>query len=388
MTERLYYNDSYLTGFQANVIGVGLETTHVYLDRTAFYPSSGGQPCDHGVLGGRAVIDAVDEEDRILHVVAQPLEHTGELTGTVNWARRFDHMQQHSGQHLLSAVLHELFNIATVSFHLGAETCTIDIAASALQPEQIVAAEERANALIFENRPVRVEYGQSAEDLGLRKATQREGTIRVVTIDGLDRIACGGTHVRATGEIGLVLLRKLDKLRGNLRVEFLCGSRAVRQARANYEGLSAVARIFSATLEDAPALAQAQAENALDAEKICKRLATELAQIRGRQRYLETPPNSAGLRRVVLRLPCLTEDVRIEAQSFTAGEKAIFIAVGEDTPSILLASSKDSGLAAGERLKGLLAAIGGRGGGNSMLAQGSVSSKIELENLVQALSDL
>ncbi len=386
MTDRLYYNDSYLTEFRANVIDAGPERRRVYLDRTAFYPSSGGQSFDRGTLGGSAVIEVIDEEDRIAHVLEHPLGQEDEVVGSIDWPRRFDHMQQHSGQHLLSAVLIELFNIPTVSFHLGAELSTIDVGVPELESTKLLAVEERANALVFENRPVTVEYGQASDDLGLRKATERTGTIRLITIAGLDRSACGGTHVRATGEIGPVLLRKLDKMRGNVRIEFLCGLRAVRQARADYNGLSAVARIFGAPLEDTPMLALAQDEKLRETEKQRKKIAADLAQIRGRQRYLEAAPDSAGLRWAILRLPALTEEVRVEAQSFTAGEKAVFLAAGENPPSILLAASKDSGIVAGERLKALLAASGGRGGGNATLAQGSVSSIKDTEIVIQTLT--
>ena len=388
MTERLYYNDSYLTQFRANVIDVGPDATRVYLDRTAFYPSSGGQPADQGTLNGKSVIDVVDEGDRIVHVISEPLEQAAEATGVIDWARRFDHMQQHSGQHLLSAVLLEMFGIPTVSFHLGAEVCTIDVEIAKLESQQLVEAEMRANALVFENLSLTVEYGDAKEDLGLRKATQREGAIRIVAITGLDRSACGGTHVRASGEIGPILLSKLDKVRGNVRIEFRCGMRAVRHARDNFDRLSAVAQVFSGPLEEVPALVRSQAAKLQESEKLRKKLGEELARIRGRERYLETVPDPVGLRRVVLRLPSLTDDLRAEAQSFTAGEKAMFLAVGENPPSILLATSKDSGIAAGDRLKILLAAAGGRGGGTPSLAQGSVQSGKELDNIVQMLVNL
>jgi alanyl-tRNA synthetase len=389
VSDRLYYNDSYLTQFRANVIDVGPDRTHIYLDRTAFYPASGGQPADRGTLSGISVVDVVDEESRILHLLAEPLDSTAvDVEGTIDWTRRFDHMQQHSGQHLLSAVILEMFDIPTVSFHLGTEVCTIDVAAPKLETAQLQAVEQRANALVFENRPLTVEYGDSTQDLGLRKATQREGEIRVVNIAGVDRSACGGTHVRASGEIGPILLSKLDKIRGNVRIEFMCGMRAVRQARDNFDRLIAVAQVFSAPLEEVPALVLSQAAKLQESEKLRKRLAEDLAKSRGRQRYLDTIPDAAGQRRVLLRLPALTDELRTEAQCFTAGEKAVFLAVGENPPSILLATSKDSGIAAGERLKVLLAAAGGRGGGTATLAQGSVPSAKELENIVHILSGL
>jgi alanyl-tRNA synthetase len=390
MAERLYYHDSYLTEFRAKVVDSSPDGTRVYLDRTAFYPSSGGQPFDQGTLGDRPIVDVIDEGDRVVHVLEHPLglptDPAPEVSGAIDWTRRFDHMQQHTGQHLLSAVLLELYNAATVSFHLGADSCTIDVEGPVLDARQLLAAEERANALVFQNRPLTVEYGHSADDLGLRKATAREGSIRIVSIAGVDRTACGGTHVRATGEIGPVLLRKLDKVRGNLRIEFLCGLRAVRQARADYDRLSAIARIFSATIEETPALAETQMQKLQEAEKLTKKLAAELAQVRGRQRYLETIPDSAGMRRVVLRLPSLNEDIRAEAQSFTAGDHATFLAVGENPPSVLLAVSKDAGVMAGDRLKALLSELGGRGGGSAVLAQGSVPSRELLDNILRKLT--
>jgi alanyl-tRNA synthetase len=384
MTERLYYDQSYLTEFRARVVDASPERQRVYLDRTAFYPSSGGQPFDTGQLGGINVIDVVDEEQRVAHVLDAPLGEA-EVACVIHWGRRFDHMQQHTGQHLLSAVLIELFDAPTVSFHLGAESSTIDIA-RALDPAQIREAERRANQIVFENRPVTVGYQHSSEDLGLRKATEREGVIRIVSIQDLDRSACGGTHVRATGEIGPISIRKLDRVRGNLRIEFLCGLRAVARARADFEALSAIARSFSAPLDETPALVDSQREKLVDAERARQRLATELAQARGRELYANTTPGADGVRRIERRVEALADDVRAEAQSFTGGSKSVFLAAGQNPPSILLASSADSGVNAGELLKKALTKAGGRGGGSATMAQGSVPSKELLNEVARAVT--
>jgi alanyl-tRNA synthetase len=197
MTDRLYYHDSYLTEFRARVVDVSPDRQRIYLDRTAFYPTSGGQPFDVGQLGGSDVIEVVDEGERIAHVLSEPLAET-EVDGRIDGDRRFDHMQQHTGQHLLSAVLLGMFDAPTVSFHLGAESSTIDIS-RALDSGQLLQAERRANQIVFENRPVTVSFQHSSEDLGLRKPTEREGQVRIISIRDLDRSACGGTHVRATG---------------------------------------------------------------------------------------------------------------------------------------------------------------------------------------------
>jgi len=384
MTDRLYYHDSYLTDFRARVVEVSPDGRRVYLDRTAFYPTSGGQPFDTGELGGFKVVEVIDDGDRIAHLLGGALAET-EVAGRIDRDRRFDHMQQHTGQHLLSAVLVDLFQAPTVSFHLGAETCTIDVA-GALEPEQLREAEGRANQIVFENRPVTISFQDSSEDLGLRKPTEREGLVRIISIDNLDRSACGGTHVRATGEIGPILLRKLDRIRGNLRIEFLCGGRSIARARGDFEALSHIAHMFSSPLDETPALVDAQREKLQESERTRRRLSTELAQASGRALYGETIAGPDGIRRKLRRVESLSEETRVEAQAFTASGRAIFVALAESPPAILLAASADSGVNSGEVLKRLLGPRGGRGGGNATLAQGSLSSKTALQELADSLS--
>jgi alanyl-tRNA synthetase len=385
VTERLYYTDSYLTDFRAGVADLSPDRQRVYLDRTAFYPSSGGQPHDFGSIDGIEITEIVDEDDgRVAHVLSAPLD-ASDVDCRIDWKRRFDHMQQHTGQHLLSAVLLDLFDAQTVSFHMGLESSTIDIARPSLDADEVRRTVERANRIVFENRPVTVTFRHSSEDLSLRKATEREGTVRIVSIADLDRSACGGTHVRATGEIGPIVIRKLEKVRGNLRVEFLCGMRAVKRAQADYEALASVARAFSAAVDEAPALVAAQIEKLQAADKTVRKLATELAQARGHQLYAETQPSPDGFRRILRQVPAITEELRAEAQSFTTGEKSIFVAVAAEPPSLLVAASKDSGVNAGRLVKEAVTAAGGRGGGSPMMAQGSVPSREALESVGYAL---
>jgi alanyl-tRNA synthetase len=380
-TERLYYRDSYLREFEARVLAV--ENQKIYLNRTAFYPSSGGQPFDRGTLGPASVIDVIDEGDRIAHVISgQP--PSGEVHCEIDWARRFDHMQQHSGQHLLSAVLVELFDIPTLSFHLGEDSSTIDVGAPSLTPAQVDCARQRANEILFENRPVAVSFGHASEDLGLRKASEREGVLRIISIDGLDRSACGGTHVRATGEIGAVLIRKLDKIRGNVRIEFLCGMRAARRAAKDYEALAAIGRTFSAPIDDTPQLVKAQVDRVQNLEKSLSKFATELAGYQGRELYSATEASPSGLRRAILREP-ITESLRTRAQAFAAQPKAVLIAISDDPAAVLVAASKDSGVNAGEVVKSAVTANGGRGGGSATMAQGSLPSAEALQRAISAL---
>jgi alanyl-tRNA synthetase len=386
-SERIYYLDSYLTDFNATVIDTAEDERRVYLDRTAFYPSSGGQPHDIGTIGGVAVLDVIDEEDRIAHITAAPVSR-GEVCCRIDWARRFDHMQQHSGQHLLSAVVLDMLGGATVSFHLGADVSTIDVALPALDARQAAAVEQRVNELVMENRPVAVSFEENSAELGLRKPSGREGLLRIVSIEGVDRSACGGTHVRGTAEIGPILLRKLDKAHGSVRIEFLCGFRAIRRARADYETLAKLGRLFSSAPDEIPALAASQLQ-ALDAsEKARRRLVAELARLQGGELFRVTEPNAAGVRTVVQTLckgATLDDEVRACAQGFTAAGKAVFLAVVEDPPALLLAASADAGVHAGNAVKSAVTAFGGRGGGNAQLAQGSLPSREALAGAVSQL---
>jgi alanyl-tRNA synthetase len=385
MTERLYYTDSYLHDFSARIVDASADGSTVYLDRTAFYPTSGGQPFDTGSIAGVAVVEVVDEDERIAHRLAAPLP-AGPVECSVDWGRRFDHMQQHSGQHLLSAVFEELFGLKTVSFHLSAESSTIDLEGGAVDARTLQETELRANQVVFENRPVAVHFEHAAKAQGLRKPSEREGLLRIVAIEGLDRSACGGTHVRSTGEIGPVMLRRTEKIRQATRVEFRCGGRAVRRARADYEALAQTAQMFSTPLDDVPAAVATQSEAIRAAEKTRRKLELDLAAYQGRELYAAAVPGADGLRRVTRRLETGSlEELRAIAQNFTAQPKALFLATLASPPSVLLAASEDAGVDAGKVLKAALAEASGRGGGNARIAQGSVANAALLDSVVNRL---
>jgi alanyl-tRNA synthetase len=382
MTERLYYHDSYLRNFQARVIDTADEGRRIYLDRTAFYPASGGQPFDLGSLNDVNVVEVVDEGERVAHLLERPVL-AGDVHGLIDWPRRYDHMQQHSGQHLLSAVFIEVYGMDTISFHLGQDSATIDLTVAAIEPAQLRAVELRANEVVCENRPIAVSYHDSQDDLGLRKESGREGVLRVVSIDRLDRIACGGTHLRSTGEIGPVLLRKLEKVRNTTRVEFLCGLRAVRRARADFDALTRVAQMFSSSLDEAPAMVAAQLEAAREGDKVRRKLASDLAVYQGKELWDITAPDGQGIRRLLRRQPAGTfDDLRGIAQSFTAHPKSVFVGTIDDPPSVLVAVSADAGIDCGKVLKAALTEAGGRGGGSPRMAQGSVPARDKLDAVV------
>lgn len=374
-TDRLYYNDSYLTAFTAPVVGTDPERIRIRLGHSAFYPTSGGQPHDTGTIAGIVVTDVCeDDAGGVVHVLASPLpaEPGTEVECVVDRRRRLDHMQQHTGQHLLSAVLAEVAEAPTVSFHMSAEVSTIDLGVAALDSGMLERVERRCNEIVAENRPVFVTWEEAGSVRDLRKASEREGTLRIVNIEGHDRSACGGTHVRSTGEIGCILLRGTEKIRGNVRLEFVCGLRAVQRSRADYNALSAIARTLSAAPDEAPKLVGALAGRVADAEKQRSRMALELASMRGREAFRDSVPTAGDLRARVAEVSAISEEVRAEAQAFTGAGKAVMIAWCAAPPSILLAASADAGIHAGNLVKAEVARRGGRGGGSAHIAQGGV----------------
>ena len=384
MTERLYYQDAYLAAFQATVLERADDGRRLYLDRTAFYPTSGGQPHDTGRLGGVEVVDVVDEGERIAHLLAAPVP-AGPVRGEVDWARRFDHMQQHTGQHLLSAVLEDLYGFHTVSVHFGQDASTLDLDTPAITPEQVAAAETRANLVVTENRPVSIGFEDAAAAAGLRKPSDRTGPLRIVTILELDRSACGGTHVRATGEIGAILIRKVERVRKAVRLEFLCGTRAVRRARADQELLTRLAAQYSAAEDELPALVEAQRAELKEVVAGRREAEAQLDRYRAAELYAGAAPDAAGLRRIVVREERGIERLRGVAQAVAALPRAVFVGVATSPPGLLVAASEDSGRDAGAMLRSALAPAGGRGGGTPRLAQGTVGAEA-LERVVEAVS--
>jgi alanyl-tRNA synthetase len=387
MTTRLYYTDAYRTRFSATVVERADDGKRVYLDETAFYPTSGGQPHDLGTLNGVEIVDVVDEDDRIAHVLSAPLPDATSVEGAVDWARRYDLMQQHTGQHLLSAVFEDLFGFRTVSVHFGAESSTLDLDAEVVTRDQMLAAEARANAVVAEARPIMVTFEDARTAAGLRKPSDRDGTLRIVSIDAIDRSACGGTHVRTTAEIGTVLLRGSERVRKTTRIEFMCGRRAVDRARRDHETLAGLAATLSAKIDDVASLVGAQAERLKEAEAARRKLAQELASHRARERYASAEADANGVRRIVIRDAATMDDAKAIAQAAFELRKAVVIAAIEKPASVLVAASEDSGCDAGKLLKAALGAVGGRGGGSARLAQGSVPDLPALERAVELLVD-
>jgi alanyl-tRNA synthetase len=391
MTDRLYYHDSFLYGFDARVLeSFPRGGRHaIILDRTAFYPTSGGQVHDLGVLRAEGkevpVTEVADEEDgRILHFAAEPLPAGAAVHGIVDSARRRDHMQQHSGQHVLSAAFIQLFNMPTVSFHMGEESCTIDLEAAGLSAAQAQKAEFLANEVIAEDRPVSIRFVplEEARQLGLRKLPPKQtGDLRLIDITNFDLTACGGTHVRATGQIGGILLRKIEKVKQGVRVEFVCGMRAVTIARRDYSTLTEAAALFSSHIHDLPEQVRKSLAESKSAAKAQHKLLEELAELHA-ERLLapgseaaKAPGASAGSPHVIARLFPDRDAlfIKLLAQKLTAGGNVIaLLASALGQPALVFAQSPGQKTNMGQLMKEAMAQLGGRGGGSAELAQGGL----------------
>jgi len=386
MTQRLYYLDSHLRNFEASVVERAEEGRRIYLDRTAFYPTSGGQLHDTGRLEEIEVADVIDEGERVAHVLVEPLASVPTVRGELNWPRRLDHMQQHTGQHLLSAVLADLWAYSTTSVHLGEFTSTLDLDTPQLTSEQVAQAEERANEIIAENRPVTVAFEDAGSATGLRQPSSRSGNIRIVSIEGLDRSACGGTHVTATGAIGALLVRKVERVRKGVRLEFLCGLRAIGRSRLEFNVLSNLAAEFSSSFDELPRVVATQRAEvkALSASK--RALEADLSRYRAQELYASAQPDPAGIRRATVRLADGgLDELRGLALAFAGFPRAVFIGAIDAPPSVLLSAAPDSGIDAASVLKETVSIAGGRGGGSSTMAQGVLPGKAQLEHVLSVL---
>ena len=387
MTQRLYYEDARLARFDAVVTEVSPDGRDVYLDRSAFYPTSGGQPHDTGLLGAARVTDVVDEDDRVLHRIEGAAPSMGaRVECAIDWARRFDHMQQHTGQHLLSALLEDLRGLPTVSVHFGDERATLDVHGSAIDPMLLRDLEQRANEVVSENREVRVTFADASGAGALRKPSERTGTIRIIEIDGIDRSACGGTHVARTGEIGAVMLRDVERVRDGTRVSFVCGLRAVRAARLEFEALSGAARVLSAHALELPQAVATQFARVDALEKQLRRVREERDALQASVLHARATAGANGARRVVSRVPSATaEELTGLGQAVCALGGATFVGVSEDPAAVVYGASGELGLHAGQLLRAALQAHGGRGGGSPRMSQGVLPDPGNLDAVIALL---
>jgi alanyl-tRNA synthetase len=397
MTDRLYYHDSFLYNFDAEVRSV-VESPRpaLILDRTAFYPTSGGQIHDTGAIvfpeAKFRVTEVADTEDgHIVHYLDAPLKNVQPGTrvhGEVDAARRRDHMQQHSAQHVLSSAFVRLFGMPTVSFHMADDYCSIDLETPTLSRDQVEAAERRANEIMIEDLPVDVRYvtRDEAEDLGLRKLPPAErDQLRLIDIRDWDLTACGGTHVSSTGQIGGILLRKTEKVRQGYRVEFVAGQRAVATARRDFSTLTETAAMFSAGIYDVPQQARKSLDEIRSLRKEREQSQEELAAAQAATLLAETP-ESHGRKLVVRTFSGRDLNfLKLLAQNLTRQSPSTIALLATDSPQPALVFAQSAGQPndMGALLKDSLASLGGRGGGSKDLAQGGAPKS---EGLAAALA--
>ena len=374
MTERLYYDDPYLREFDGAIVE---RTTHeakpaVVLDRTAFYPTSGGQPFDVGTLSGVNVLDVVDTEDgRLLHIVDR-LPDGDAVHGTIDWVRRFDHMQQHTGQHVLSAAFDHLLGARTESFHLGADYSTIDLGRE-LSAADVARAEAEANRVVWEDRPVAIRYATAAEavTLGLRKESKRQGTLRLIDVNDFDLSACGGTHVARTGAIGLIAVSATERFRGGLRVTFLCGGRALAGFRALRDAVAGSVRALSVLPAELPAAIERLQSDGKEQRRQLKDLQGRLA-IHEADTLADAAVPAGPVRLVAAALPGWDAGaLKTIAARIVERPGYVAVLVGEAPAApIVVARAADVAIDAGAVLRELITRHGGKGGGRPELAQG------------------
>jgi alanyl-tRNA synthetase len=289
MTERLYYHNSYLKTFAAKKLSSTPkhDGIAIILDQTAFYPTSGGQPNDLGSLGDQEILDVFEDDNgSVVHLVGHEIA-AEQPTGQVLWERRHDHMQQHTGQHLLSQAFLTTTRLNTIGFHLSSDYATIDLDSDSVSPAQLDVAEKLVNEIVSENREVtsRIVPSEEVPQLGLRKESQREGPLRIVSIEDFDVSACGGTHVRQTAEVGGVVIRKTERVNRQIRVEFVCGNRILKAQRSDLANLTAVARQFSVGLAEVPERVEKQIQENKNLRKKLQDKNRVLARLLARELY-------------------------------------------------------------------------------------------------------
>jgi alanyl-tRNA synthetase len=394
MTERLYYDDSFLREFDARVISCERDGTRwrVRLDRTAFYPTSGGQPFDTGRLGDARIVEVLDDEvsgsDDVIHFTEQPVA-LGAIHGEIDWPRRFDHMQQHTAQHMLSAAFVDPLQFPTVSFHLGREISSIDLAAPSVVPRHLDEAERRVNTIICEDRPVSVRY-RTQEALaaeGVRKRVEREGILRVIDIENVDRQPCGGTHLARTGQAGMLLIRKCERQKQNWRVEFVAGFRALAAARADLSTLRRAAELIGCGMPQVPEMIGKMQEEWRVLQRDSRKLTERLAELEAASLVVtKAEPSRDASRRIIV---FVSEDASVSylamlAAKLVSASGVQAILASRAANAVVLAQSTDLAGDMGALLREFLAPAGGKGGGSKTFAQGTVPDAAVIDSVVSA----
>ena len=392
-TERLYYQDSHLTEFTAHVTRVAELAPGrfgVMLDRTAFYPTGGGQPTDTGTIGATRVIECVDQEAAgVLHVIeGEPPAVDAEVVGRVDWLRRLDHIQQHTGQHILSQALVALFAAPTRAFRMMEQVAEIDVELNEPTRERIEQAVDLANNIIWEDRPVRIYHvtADEAAQLPLRRDSARAGSLRVIEIENFDLSPCGGTHAERTGEVGLIAVRAWERAKGMTRLEFVAGARALADYRRANETARQVAAHFSAARDDAPASVARLLADHKELTRRVRELEETTARVEADELRSTTAPDAHGTRLVARTFAGRDADaLKRLALALIAQPNTIALLGSADADSarLVFARSADARGDMNALMRAACTLIEGRGGGRADMAQGGGRNIAQLANAIE-----
>ncbi len=395
MTEKLFYLDCYLREFAARVVRRTVAGRHpaIVLDRTAFYPTSGGQPHDTGTVNGVAVVDVLEDEATgdVVHVLEGDIGEE-QVRGSIDWERRFDHMQQHTGQHILSQAFERVLNAPTVSFHLGVDICTIDVQLEAMTGDEASCVEDLANSVVFEDRQVRIHL-VGRDDIGrfpLRKPPVVEGTVRIVEVEGFDFSPCGGTHVRRAGELGVIKIRRWERRGDSVRVEFHCGRRALADYRWKNEAVNRLAAALSVRDREMVEAVERSLAQGREHFRLLEEAQSLAVELEARALAAETP-SECGMRVVVRAFRDRGgEDVRRLAMALATMPATVGLLGlrSGDRASLIFARSPDLAHDMTALLRNVVPLIGGRGGGTPALAQGGGPGVDKLETALVTARDL
>ena len=392
LTERLYYSDSHLIEFDARVVDVTDRVsgwTAVVLNRTAFYPTGGGQPSDTGTLNGARVVECIDDGERgVLHVVQGAAPERGTIVhGRVDWPRRLDHMQQHTGQHILSQAFVSLFNAPTRSFRVLDTSCEIDVELNNPTAQIIERAVELANNVIWEDRALTIRNvtSEEAAELPLRKEPAREGELRLIEIEGFDLTPCGGTHAYRTGEVGMIAVRSWERAKGLTRIEFVAGTRALADYRKANKSAREVAALFSTGRDDAPQLAAQMVEENKELHRRIRALEEMAAGVEA-QKLLASASHGVVVQIFDGRD---AESLKNLAHALTAHSNTVALLASrdKDTARLVFARSADAHGDMSALMRESCAMLEGRGGGKPDMAQGGGKNVAKLDDaLTHALT--
>ncbi|MCM3636139.1 DHHA1 domain-containing protein [Sporosarcina luteola] len=391
LKDRIYYQDNYKQSFSARIIGNGMDPEgrpYVVLNNTAFYPTGGGQPHDTGTIEGIRVIDVEEMDGEIRHFLEEELHSKEDVVGEIDWERRFDHMQQHAGQHILTAAFVRLFGFQTVSFHLGKGLVSIDLDAEKVTAEQLAAAEKLANDIILENRPIETKWVTEDElsEYSLRKQLAVTDEIRLVIIPDFDYNGCGGTHPSSTGQIGLLKILSTEKQKRKVRVHFACGGRVLQQLHRKHEELSTASKLLSAPEEGVSVAIERLVASHHSLEKALESAKEELLFFEMKN-LLDN--KNGNIVKASFSNRTVQELQQLARMIVTEDDSAIALLVAENEERLQFVAARGASAETSMKLvsASALPLLNGKGGGNDAFVQGGGERTMTAEELLNVMEN-